>query len=636
MATSSITLTNVNTSDFGAALPANGNVVLTFSGPVVAGKGKYTLYDDLNRVVASGDAASGHVAINGNVVTIDFPTDLQFKTYYRLSPTYDWLTDAAGNTITFNGLNFWTKSSDIAVNLLGTDGADTLAGSNQDDTLDGAAGNDTLYGHEGNDKLYGGVGNDSLDGGKGNDTLAGGAGGDALEGGEGNDVIDGGDGDDTIYDRYGDNILNGGGGNDRIDAGYYGSSVIDGGGGNDEIWGHSADAMSGGSGDDVIFVYGDRAANGRGTIHAGDGADHITVPMYNEPGAIVNVWGEGGIDTYELRTPQLSGAATLVIRDFTPGAGGDVLNVHPLTDPNQFKGNPFGATGQLRLEQDGADVVLVLTSKNSWTSTVGDQMVRLANVQLGQLTRDNFLGGYSPTGAGTEGMVVLGTSGNDTLNGGYLNDRLVGEAGVDVLHGGLGDDVLVGGAGNDDLDGGAGTDSAVIAGLRDNFTIERLGGDWSVTAKTGSEGRDLLRDVERVQFSDQAIALDVSGGAGKVYRLYQAAYDRKPDAGGLGFWISQADKGVTQASIAEGFIGSAEFTALYGAAPSNDALVSRIYTNVLHRDPDASGKAFWVDVLDRKAATVAEVLMGFSESPENVAAVAKVIGSGFEYTPWLA
>jgi hypothetical protein len=156
-----------------------------------------------------------------------------------------------------------------------------------------------------------------------------------------------------------------------------------------------------------------------------------------------------------------------------------------------------------------------------------------------------------------------------------------------------------------------------------------------LTDKTGLEGRDTLYDVERFQFSDVTLALDASGAAGKVYRLYQAAYDRKPDAGGLGFWISQADKGVTQTSIAEGFIGSAEFKNLYGAAPSNDALVSRIYKNVLHRDPDANGKAFWVDVLDRKAATVAEVLMGFSESPENVATVAMFIASGFEYQPWL-
>jgi Ca2+-binding RTX toxin-like protein len=634
MANSTIKLTNVNTSDLGPALPANGNVVMTFSGPIFVGKGKYTLYDNLNRIVASGDAASGHVSINGNVLTIDFPSDLQFRTYYRLSPTYDWLTDAAGNAISFYGLSFWTKSSDAAVNLVGTDGPDTLAGSSQDDMLDGAAGNDVLYGYEGNDKLYGGAGSDSLDGGEGNDTLAGGAGGDALDGAEGDDVIDGGDGDDMIYDRYGDNILKGGGGNDRIDAGYYASSVIDGGDGNDEIWGHGADAISGGSGDDVIFVYGNLAANGRGTIHAGDGADHITVPMYNVPGAIVNVWGEGGIDAYELRMPQLGGAATLIIRDFTPGAGGDVLNVNLLTDPDLSKGNPFGPNGQLRLEQDGADVVLVLTSKNPWTSTVGDQMVRLAGVQLSQLTRDNFLGGYSPDGIGTEGMVVLGTSGNDNLNGAYLNDRIVGNAGDDFLHGNLGDDVLVGGAGNDDLDGGPGTDTAVIAGLHDNFTIERTGEYWYVTARTGSEGRDLLRTVERVLFSDKAIALDVGGAAGKVYRLYQAAYDRKPDAGGLGFWISQADNGVTQTSIAEGFIGSAEFKALYGTAPSNDALVSRMYKNVLHRDPDASGKAFWVDVLDRKAATVAEVLMGFSESPENVAFVGTFISSGFEYQPW--
>ena len=33
------------------------------------------------------------------------------------------------------------------------------------------------------------------------------------------------------------------------------------------------------------------------------------------------------------------------------------------------------------------------------------------------------------------------------------------------------------------------------------------------------------------------LALDINGTAGQVYRLYQAAFDRKPDLVGLGYWI---------------------------------------------------------------------------------------------------
>jgi hypothetical protein len=55
---------------------------------------------------------------------------------------------------------------------------------------------------------------------------------------------------------------------------------------------------------------------------------------------------------------------------------------------------------------------------------------------------------------------------------------------------------------------------------------------------------------------------------------------------------------------------------------------------VLHRAPDPGGYAFWMDFLDRGALTRAQVLEQFSESPENQAALASVIGQGFNFQPY--
>jgi hypothetical protein len=57
-------------------------------------------------------------------------------------------------------------------------------------------------------------------------------------------------------------------------------------------------------------------------------------------------------------------------------------------------------------------------------------------------------------------------------------------------------------------------------------------------------------------------------------------------------------------------------------------LVASFYANVLHRTPDGAGQAFWIDVLDRHALSVADVLIQFSESPENVAALTGVVQNG--------
>ncbi|MDH4339065.1 MAG: hypothetical protein OEW52_08810 [Thermoleophilia bacterium] len=52
-------------------------------------------------------------------------------------------------------------------------------------------------------------------------------------------------------------------------------------------------------------------------------------------------------------------------------------------------------------------------------------------------------------GSGGQAALVLGTAGNDNLNGGARDDCLVGGDGNDRLNGGPGTDVCIGGAGID-------------------------------------------------------------------------------------------------------------------------------------------------------------------------------------------
>jgi hypothetical protein len=141
-----------------------------------------------------------------------------------------------------------------------------------------------------------------------------------------------------------------------------------------------------------------------------------------------------------------------------------------------------------------------------------------------------------------------------------------------------------------------------------------------------------LANVERLQFSDQTVALDIKGNAGESYRLYQAAFNRTPDKVGLGYWINSMDQGHSLMQVAASFIDSAEFAEKYGANPSDAQYVQALYQNVLHRAPDATGYDFWLHAL--QIAPRAEVLVNFSESPENQAQVIGAIANGIGYTPW--
>jgi hypothetical protein len=220
------------------------------------------------------------------------------------------------------------------------------------------------------------------------------------------------------------------------------------------------------------------------------------------------------------------------------------------------------------------------------------------------------------------------------LYGTAKDDVLVGTSGHDQIEASGGADILQGGAGNDTLNGGAGADTARYLGVRADFTVEKLATGWRVTDKTGAEGIDTLNDIETIRFADAAIALDLSGTAGQAYRIYQAAFNRPADPTGLGFWINYLDKGGSAEGMAAGFVDSNEFRSIYGARPTNSELVGRFYQNVLHRTPDQAGFDYWVGVLDKHAASVTQVLAGFSESPENQAALIGVVGTGITYIPY--
>ena len=76
---------------------------------------------------------------------------------------------------------------------------------------------------------------------------------------------------------------------------------------------------------------------------------------------------------------------------------------------------------------------------------------------------------------------------------------------------------------------------------------------------------------------------------------------------------------------------SPEFQARYGAL-NNTQFVAQLYANVLDRAPDSGGLAYHVGHLNA-GMTRADVLVGFSESPENQANVIGQIEHGMLFLP---
>ncbi len=225
--------------------------------------------------------------------------------------------------------------------------------------------------------------------------------------------------------------------------------------------------------------------------------------------------------------------------------------------------------------------------------------------------------------------LILGTALKGVGN--ELDNNLRGNSRNNELLGAAGDDYLIGLEGSDLLDGGTGHDVAAFSEWSFDVLVKKQGSNFTLQSRSSPDDVDTLVNVERIKLNDMMMGLDIDGVGGKAYRIYKAAFDRAPDPAGLGFWINVMDRGVPLVEVAGAFVQSAEFTSLYGPKPEHAALLTRMYNNILDRDPDPAGHAFWLDLLDRNVLTPSQTLAEFSESPENYAAVIGSIQDGFFY-----
>ena len=179
------------------------------------------------------------------------------------------------------------------------------------------------------------------------------------------------------------------------------------------------------------------------------------------------------------------------------------------------------------------------------------------------------------------------------------------------------------------IDGGLGLDRITYSNINTSYVITNNNDTFSIK---NISIEDTARNVERLQFLDKIIAIDIQGNAGQAYRLYQAALDRTPDERGLAGWIKFMDDGGALTTMAQQFIDSQEFRTKYGALDDRN-FVNQLYLNVLDRNGEPAGINGWVGGL-ANGLTRADVLKGFSESSENQANVIGQIKNGIPYTEW--
>ncbi len=166
-------------------------------------------------------------------------------------------------------------------------------------------------------------------------------------------------------------------------------------------------------------------------------------------------------------------------------------------------------------------------------------------------------------------------------------------AAAQTITGTSGNDSLGPGSGNTTIDGLAGIDTLVLGQSRSAFALTKTATGYQLASTTGG-ATDQLVNVERLQFTDAKLALDLDGHAGEVARLLGAVFGAAAvsNAGYAGIGLQLLDGGMSYSALAELAVSVA-------GATSHDAIVTMLWTHVVGSAPTAEQKAPFVAMLDQ-------------------------------------
>ena len=415
------------------------------------------------------------------------------------------------------------------------------------DLIQGGQGDDSIWGYGGNDRIEGGSGNDTIVGGHGDDIITDTFGDDNIKGNQGHDAIDGGTGVDLLLGGPGNDFVTKSGDNAAGASGFLGTGrdIFLGGTGRDNPFGNEEDDwLEGGAHADLLM-----ADNGQQFQDDVDGGDDILIggpgsdDMDAEGGDDIMVGGVGGTDRYH----GMFGFDYVTYYGANTGVDAD-LNFNLLQPPDVTAvrdrflqvealsgGDHNDVIRGLGVSPDDLadDAVNKLDDEGLARITGLTELLRPPAAEMDYALRFHI---DNPLLQDNDGVstLLLGGSGNDVMEGRFGDDFIDGDAALRVQLGygterfdsaaQLKSRVFNGSINPGDItfhreivvapDAGDDTDTAVYQDpfLNDlgepNYEISYLHDNYYEVVHVGgpefeeSEGQDILRNIEEVQFGD--------------------------------------------------------------------------------------------------------------------------------------
>ena len=234
---------------------------------------------------------------------------------------------------------------------------------------------------------------------------------------------------------------------------------------------------------------------------------------------------------------------------------------------------------------------------------------------------------------------TITSNGQITVNFGTKIENLIGSNFDDHLIGNELNNLITGGKGSDSLDGAEGIDTAVYTVNFDEASLSnfvdygssggtiQLGTAWNVVS--GNE-TDTLRNIERLQFANTNVALDLDGNAGKTAKLLAVVLGAEGVSNkvyvGAGLYF--LDGGMSYEDLMQ-----VALDVVLGANPSSSSVVDLLWSNIVGPPTPADNLPQYSALIDNGTYTAAELAVAAADHSLNTTNI-DLVGltqTGLEY-----
>ena len=181
--------------------------------------------------------------------------------------------------------------------------------------------------------------------------------------------------------------------------------------------------------------------------------------------------------------------------------------------------------------------------------------------------------------------------------------------------------------GGNTINGYDGLDQVVYGDNYEGVTVTKTSSGWEISSEAGT---DILKGVERLEFADKKLALDIDGNAGSVAKLLGAFLGAEGVQ--ITEYVTIGLEALDSGTSFEGLLQLALDT-VFGSDPSGTELVSTFYKNLTGQTAPQDVIDTYATLIDSGSLTPLELATQVAEHPLNAESI-DLIGlatTGIEY-----